>query len=184
MWSVLDMVDGYHQVPMKKEHQHITCMSTPRGTKKWTVLVMGLKNAGAQFQRVMEHVLEGLECCDSYIDDIVIGSTGDTEDELLDNHDRDIRRVLDRLGQKQMFAKAKKAHFFMREVEFCGHVLREGRRSPAPGKLLSIQKWELPRTVTQLRGFLGLTNYYSSYVPEYAKYAGPLTEKLKLNRHD
>jgi len=82
MWSVLDMVDGYHQVPMKKEHQHITCMSTPRGTKKWTVLVMGLKNAGAQFQRVMEHVLEGLECCDSYIDDIVIGSTGDTEEEL------------------------------------------------------------------------------------------------------
>ena len=50
--------------------------------------------------------------------------------------------------------------------------------------LLAIQKWELPITVTQLRGFLGLTNYYSGYVPHYATYAGPLMEKLKLNRHD
>ena len=31
MWSVLDLVDGYHQMPMKKEHLHITCKSTPEG---------------------------------------------------------------------------------------------------------------------------------------------------------
>ena len=53
IWSVLDMKDGYHQVPLKKEDMHITCMSTPRGTKQWTVLAMGLKNAGAIFQRMM-----------------------------------------------------------------------------------------------------------------------------------
>ena len=43
---------------------------------------------------------------------------------------------------------------------------------------------ELPKTVPQLRGFLGLTNYYSSYVPHYAEIAGPLMSKLKLNRED
>ena len=70
----------------------------------------------------------------------------------------------------------------MEEVEFCGHILRKGRRSPAPGKLLPIQKWEIPRTVTALRAFLGLTNYFSEYVPGYAGKAGPLMEKLKLPR--
>ena len=54
IWSVLDMREGYHQIPLKKEDRHITCMSTPRGTKQWTVLVMGLKNGGAIFQRMME----------------------------------------------------------------------------------------------------------------------------------
>ena len=49
IWSVLDMKDGFHQVPLKKEHRHLTAMSTPRGTKQWTVLVMGLKNGGAIF---------------------------------------------------------------------------------------------------------------------------------------
>ena len=101
---------------------------------------MGLKNAGAQFQRVMEHILEGLPFACAYIDDIIIGSTGDSEEELLANHDKNIREVMDRLAKYQMFANAKKAHLFVREVEFCGHILREGKRSPAPGKLLSIQK--------------------------------------------
>ena len=72
----------------------------------------------------------------------------------------------------------------MQEVEFCGHVLKEGRRQPASGKLLSIQKWELPQTVTQLRGFLGVTNYSSSYVEHYADYARPFMSKLQLNRKD
>ncbi len=41
MWSVLDMKNGYHQVYMCKSDRHLTCMSTPRATKQWTVLVMG-----------------------------------------------------------------------------------------------------------------------------------------------
>ena len=75
----------------------------------------------------------------------------------------------------------RKSHFFMEGVEFCGHILREGKRSPAPGKLIPIQKWEIPHTVTALRGFLGLTNYYAEYVPGYAEAAAPLMEKMKLN---
>ena len=46
VWTVLDLVDGFHQMPMKPEHRHITCMSTPKGTMQWTVQVMGLKKCG------------------------------------------------------------------------------------------------------------------------------------------
>ena len=84
---------------------------------------------------------------------------------MLELHELDARKVLDRLAEQTLFADFHKARIFMREVEFCVHVLMQGKRSPSPGKLLSIQGWELPKTVTQLRGFLGLTNYYSSYVP-------------------
>ena len=69
------MRDGFHQVPLKKEHRHITCMSTPKGTKQWMVMVMGLKNSGAIFQRMMEYILQDLDCADVYIDDVIIGST-------------------------------------------------------------------------------------------------------------
>ena len=70
------------------------------------------------------------------------------------------------------------------QVEFCDQILKKGRREPTPGKLAALQKWEIPRTVTQLRGSLGLANYYSAYVPHYADYAGPLMGKLQLNRED
>ena len=73
---------------------------------------------------------------------------------------------------------------FLEEIEFCRHLLRECRRTPAPGKLLSIQKLEAPKTVSQLREFLGLTNYYSGYVPKYAVFASTLMEKLKVNKED
>ena len=72
----------------------------------------------------------------------------------------------------------------MKQVEFCGHMLVDGKRFPAPGKSLALQKWQLPEVVTQLRGFLGLANYFSEYVPEYAKLAGHLTSKLQLKRED
>ena len=155
LFSIFDMKDGFHQVPLKKGHRYITSMSTPRGTKQWKVLVMGLKNAGAQFQRVMEYITRGLPNVSIYIDDIIVGSRGATLEELYANHDRDVRALLSRLAEFQMFANPKKARLFLREVEFCGHILKDGKRSPAPGKLLSIQKWDLPKTVTQLRGFFG-----------------------------
>ena len=50
IWSVLDMNHGYHQIPNKEEHRNITCMSTPRGTMRWKVLVKGLKNGNAIFK--------------------------------------------------------------------------------------------------------------------------------------
>ena len=184
IWSSLDCKDGYHQMPLKEAHRHITCMSTPKGTYQWKVQVMGLKNAGAQFQRMMEWVLKDHDHSDPYIDDILVGSTGATEQEMWGNHERDLREVLRTLAEQQSFVDPRKAHLFMREVEFCGHVLREGRRSPAPGKLNAIQKWERPKTISQMRGFLGLTNYYSGYVKDYANLAAPLMDTLKVGRED
>ena len=145
---------------------------------------MGLTNAPSIFQRVMEYVLRDHPNANPYIDDIIIGTTADNDEDLLKNHVEDVRRVFQTLAENDILVNPKKVQMFMREVEFCGHILREGRRSPAPGKLMALQKWELPRVVTQLRGFLGLTNYYSSYVKEYADMAGPLTSKLQLNKQE
>ena len=57
-----------------------------------------------------------------------------------------------------------------------------GVRKPAPGKLRAIEKWEVPRTVTALRAFLGFTNYYSCYIKDYANIVARLMEKLKVPR--
>ncbi len=57
-----------------------------------------------------------------------------------------------------------------------------GGTKTRPGKLRAIEKWEVPRTVTALRAFLGFTNYYSSYIKEYANIVARLMEKLKVPR--
>ena len=134
MWSVLDMKDGYHQIPLKKEDRPYTCMSTPRGTYQWKVLVLGLRNGGAIFQRTMEWVLRGLKGVSVYIDDVVVGSMGDTYEECLRNHDKKLMEVLENLKENMLIVDPKKVHLFTKKVEFCGQIVKEGKREPAPGK--------------------------------------------------
>ena len=68
--------------------------------------------------------------------------------------------------------------------KLCGHILRNGTRSPEPGKLSAIENWEIPKNITELRAFLGFTNYYSSYIQGYADIVACLQEKLKVPRDE
>jgi len=102
--------------------------------------------------------------------------------ELLRKHDAEIRKVLDALKKGELIADRKKCQFFVKEVTFCGHVLTEGTMRPAPGKLLALEKWELPGTITALRGLLGFCNHHSMYCPNYSELAAPLDEKLKVGK--
>ena len=76
----------------------------------------------------------------------------------------------------------KKGKMFLQSVEFCGSILEDGTRRPALGKMAALQLWERPKTITQLRAFLGCCNYYHEFFPLYAKYSGPLTELLKVGK--
>ena len=75
-------------------------------------------------------------------------------------------------------------YLFIKEVEFCGHCLREGVTKPLPGRLLSLEKWELPKTITALRSFLGFCNYYAGYVHNFSSLTTPILEKLKVGKLD
>ena len=101
---------------------------------------------------------------------------------MVAEHDRDLRRVLE-LAKREIFTiDPKKAELFVKTVKFCGHQLSGGTRRPDPGKLMAIEKWQRPHTITALRAFLGFTNYYSSYVKHYAKVVARLQDKLKVSK--
>ena len=80
--------------------------------------------------------------------------------------------------EHKLFVKGAKMHLFQREIEFCGHILSKGSRRAAPDKLKDIEAWvpDKIRTVTQLKGFLGLTQYYAIYMENYAEHAAALTD--------
>jgi len=72
-------------------------------------------------------------------------------------------------------------NFLSKKWNFWAHFGR-GLSTHDPGKLRAIEKWEVPRTVSALRAFLGFTNYYSSYIKDYANMVARLMEKLKVPR--
>ena len=118
IFSALDLKDAFHQVPLHRDSRPHTCCSTPRGTKQWCVVVMGLKNGVAIFQRVIEYCLQRVaDAADPYVDDIIIGTEWKmTEEATLCAHDEDVRRVLEALAEQKLVADIKKCQFFVREV--------------------------------------------------------------------
>ena len=180
---MLDLRQAFHQMPMEKKSRPITATYTPLGIFQWKVNVMGLKNASTQFQRMMNDVLEPVnDVADCYIDDIIVGTQVPPGGDLYQQHYHDLRRVMEVLKEQKLVVDINKCKLFVPEVEFCGQILGYGKRRSAPGELLAIEKWESPRTISQLRSFLGFTNYYSQYVKGYADLVCRLQEKLKVPR--
>ena len=187
IFTVLDLKHGYHQMPLHPDSRPCTAMSTPLGPMQWKVVPMGAKNGNAAFQRMMEDLLGPVgDCADPFVDDIIIGAGTEnmTEDELIDAHEKDLRRVLSELDKHNMVCKPTKASLFVKEVEFAGHVVGHGQRRPMPGKLASLHHWEKPQTISELRSFMGFCNYYSGYVRMYAELSGPLHKMLQVGKFD
>ena len=137
--------------------------------------------------RMLESLLEPVrDCADPSVDDVIIAS-GDpiiSYEELLEAHERDSTRVLDLLVRHKLTGSSDKATIAVSEVVFAGHVVGNGQREPIPGKVAAIEHWEKPKTVSELRAYLGFCNYYSGYIKMYAEYAAPMTTMLKGNREE
>ena len=186
LFSTIDLRDAFHQVALDPESRPITNIQMPGGLWQWTVVPQGINVGPALLQRDIDATCAGVQQHSRpYFDDIIISTKkeqGQSEEEFLRAHVTNVRQTLAALERDKWVSDPKKVKLFMRRVEFVGHVLGGGKRTPAPGKLVAVQKWQLPRNVSSLRALLGLCNYYSGYVRMFAEFAAPLQEKLKLPR--
>ena len=117
--------------------------------------------------------LEGLHGTINYIDDILIYSSTWSE------HVQALKQLFQRLRDANLTTKPSKCHVAQEQVEFLGHVIGKGQLAPRPEKVTAIKEISKPQTKKQLRSFLGTTNYYRKFIPNYSAIAAPLTDKLR-----
>ena len=111
-----------------------------------------------------------------YLDDIVIYS------ESLEDHLEHLRKVMSKLRKHQLFVKKEKCELAHQEILFLGHKVNKGMVMMDEGKVQAILDWPPPSKVTELRSFLGLTNYYKKFIQGYSKKVAPLTDLLKKEK--
>ncbi|GKF34552.1 putative mitochondrial protein [Tanacetum coccineum] len=83
------------------------------------------------------------------------------------------------MKDKTLYAKKSKCYFVVPQVEYLGHIISTQGVSTDPSKIEAMQKWPIPSTLKQLRGFLGLTGYYRRFIKDYASISQPLVALTK-----
>ena len=148
-FSTLDLRSGYWQIEMEDDSKEKTAFITHNGLYEFNALPFGLCNRPATFQRVMTHVLRGLEwdICLVYIDDLIIFSRS------FDNHLLHLVQVFKRLREANLRLKPSKCHFVKSEVEYLGHVVSADGLKPNPAKIRAFQEFPIPNNVTGVKAF-------------------------------
>ena len=175
VFSKIDLRSGYHQIKIRDEDIPKTAFSTRYGLYEYLVMSFGLTNAPAHFMYLMNSVFmpELDKFVVVFIDDILVYSKS-TED-----HEEHLRVVLQRLRDHQLYAKFSKCEFWIDEVPFLGHVISSEGIAVDPSKVRDVLDWEPPKSVHQVRSFLGLAGYYRRFIPNFSKISKPITELLK-----
>lgn len=172
-FSKIDLSDAYQQVLLTPESQQLVTISTHKGLFKVTRLPFGICNAPSLFQKMMENIIIGIPGVACFLDDIVV--TGENSLEHLTR----LELVLQKLQECGLTVRKEKCKFFENSICYLGHVIdREGLHT-SNERVLAIEKAPIPTTVSQLKSFLGMINFYCKFLPNAATILYPLYKLLK-----
>ncbi len=172
----LDLLKGYWQVPLTPRASEISAFVTPDDFMQYSVMAFGMRNAPSTFQRLMRIVLNGVENCEAYLDDIVIYSSSWEE------HASSLREVFSRLAGASPTLNLAKCEFAKATVVYLGKVVGQGEVRTVDAKIAAVMEFPAPRNKRELRRFLGMAGYYRGFCRNFASVVSPLTDLLSIAR--
>lgn len=170
IYSRIDLQRAYNQIPVQEVEK--TAVITPFGLFEFPRMPFGLRNAGQTFVRFLNTVLSGLNFIFAYIDDILIVSKSEEE------HKKHLEEVFSRLNENCITINLAKCEFGKSQIEFLGYLITRNGYQPLPEKVKAIAEYPQPKTVHELRRFLGMLNFYRNNIPNAAKYQAHLNSYL------
>ncbi|GJW20124.1 putative reverse transcriptase domain-containing protein [Tanacetum coccineum] len=178
VYSKIDLRSGYHQLRVRDEDIPKTTFRTRYGHYKFQVMPFGLTNAPAVFMDLMNRVCKPYldKFVIVFIDDILIYSRNEEE------HANHLRIILELLKKEKLYAKFSKCDFWIRIVQFLGHLIDSQGLYVDPAKIEEVKNWASPTTPTEVRQLLGLVGYYQRFIKDFSKIAKYLTELTQKTR--
>ncbi|GBG76803.1 hypothetical protein CBR_g23018 [Chara braunii] len=154
-FSKIDLKSGYHQIAIRPEDQHKTAFQTRYGLYEFVVMPFGLCNAPGTFQHAMNRIFHDYldKFVIVYLDDILIFS------KTVEEHVAHLDKVLSLLQQHKFKINGEKCEFGRTRVLYLGHEISAEGLKPDDAKVANIRDWPRPQSVTEMRSFLGMTDY-------------------------
>ena len=175
IFSKLDLNAGYHQLELDKDSRNITTFSSHVGLRRYKRLSFGISSAAEIFQNTLSTALEGLDGVKNISDDIIV--FGGNQDE----HDTRLEAAFQRIQEKNLTLNKGKCEFNKRQIEFFGYIFGDEGISADPRKIDAIRNAEVPANASEVRSFLGMTNYVGRFIPNYSTITAPLRKLTRGN---
>ncbi|UYV84803.1 K02A2.6-like, partial [Cordylochernes scorpioides] len=172
LFTKLDADSGFWQIPLSSESSALTTFITPFGRFRFRRLPFCISSAPVIFQKRMGQILEGLEGTLCHMDDILV--YGSCQEE----HDKRLETVLTRLSKLGLTLNKDKCKFAVTTIEFLGHQIDPNGIQVDSKRKRAILEFPKPRSVKELKQFLGMVNFSARFVPNLAEISHPLNKLL------
>ncbi|PKU83878.1 RNA-directed DNA polymerase [Dendrobium catenatum] len=175
IFSKLDLRSGYHQIRIRPGDEWKTAFKTREGLYEWRVMPFGLCNAPSTFMRVMTEILKPFtgKFCVSYFDDILVYSSS------LEDHVQHLTPLFRALREHKLYLNLSKCEFATPSVYFLGFVVSHEGIQADPRKVAAVREWPQPRSMTEIRSFHGLANFYRRFIKGFSVIMALITDVLK-----
>ncbi|UYV63574.1 K02A2.6-like [Cordylochernes scorpioides] len=172
LFTKLDANSGFWQIPLSSESSALTTFITPFERFRFKRLPFGISSAPEIFPKRMGQILEGLEGTLCHMDDIMV--YGSCQEE----HDKRLETVLTRVSKSGLTLNKDKCKFAVTTIKFLGHQIEPNGIQADPKRKRAILEFPKPRSVKELKQFLGMVNFSARFVPNLAEISHPLNKLL------
>jgi hypothetical protein len=167
-FSKIDLKNAFLQIPLDESSSCLTTITTPWGLYRYKFLPFGLSVSPSIFQHAIDSVIAGLEGVESYQDDLIIHGPEKS------SHDLRLLRLLERLRDFNVTLNSSKCQLFVDRINCLGLLLDKDGIKPDPDRLSPLINAPSPRNFKELKSTLGAIQYYSKFIPNFARRADPL----------
>ena len=122
----------------------------------------------------LDQNLEGLKGVFKIADDVLITGQGETEREADEDHDRNLKSLLDRCRERNIKLNKKKFTFKCDDVQFIGHRLTKEGLKPDPAKVKAILSMKKPDDVAAVQRLMGMVKYLSKFLSDLSQICEPI----------